>query len=197
MEESRASRKRLVLAADAERRRIERELHDGAQQQLVALAVNLQHARRLVDDDPAAAAALLDEISLEVREALESLRRLAQRIYPPQLETGGLRTALRCAAAAAGVQTRIDVAETACRPEVAVTVYQCCAEALEQAADGTTATITVREEDALLVFEIVADGSDRDLAPMRERVEALGGRLTIESEPAQGLRISGSLPLAP
>ena len=84
-----ASRKRLVLAADADRRRIERELHDGPQQHLVALAVNLQLTRRLVDVDPAAARALLEEMGRDVQEALEGARKLAHRIYPPLLEAGG------------------------------------------------------------------------------------------------------------
>src|SRR5918994_4034865 len=94
-----ASRTRLVLAADADRRRIERELHDGAQQDLVALAVNLQHARGLVDSDPAAAGVLVDEMRRDVQEALDRLRALAQRIHPPQLQAGGVPAALGSAAA--------------------------------------------------------------------------------------------------
>src|SRR5438034_5694265 len=85
-DELRASRARLVLAADADRRRIERELHDGAQQDLVGLAVKLQQARRLVDSDPAAAGVLVEEMRSDVQEALDRLRSLAQRIHPPQLE---------------------------------------------------------------------------------------------------------------
>jgi signal transduction histidine kinase len=194
IEELQASRRRLVLAADAERRQLERELHDGAQQHLVGLAVELQLARKLVEADPAAAGALLDEIRGEVREALDSLRRLAERIYPPQLEAGGLHTALRSAAAAAGVRTHIEVTETTCPTEIAVTVYRCCLVALEHAGEGTSATITLREQGGALVLEILTDGSDPDLDSVRERVEALGGRLTVEREPAQGLRISGSFP---
>ena len=96
-----ASRTRLVLAADADRRRIERELHDGAQQDLVGLAVKLQQARGLVDSDPAAAGVLVDEMRGDVQESLDRLRSLAQRIHPPQLEAGGLPAALRSAAASA------------------------------------------------------------------------------------------------
>ena len=103
-DELRASRTRLVLAADADRRRIERELHDGAQQDLVGLAVKLQQARGLVDSDPAAAGVLVDEMRGDVQESLDRLRALAQRIYPPQLEAGGLPAALRSAAASAGVR---------------------------------------------------------------------------------------------
>ncbi|HEU5212404.1 MAG TPA: histidine kinase, partial [Gaiellaceae bacterium] len=97
--ELRASRKRLVLAADADRRKIERELHEGPQQDLVAVAANLQLASRLVEDDPAAAKALLDEMRRDVREALDVTRKLADRVYPPLLDDGGLGVALRSAAA--------------------------------------------------------------------------------------------------
>jgi signal transduction histidine kinase len=195
-----ASRQRLVLAASADRRRTERELHDGAQQRLVGLAVNLQHARRLVDADPAGAVALLDVIRLDVQEALDSLRSLALRLNPPLLEAGGLRTALRSAAAAAGVPTQVHVLAAAIPPEAAGTVCSCFVEALEQAGDGITAAITVREEGEMLGFEIVQDGSGsapaEKLASIADRVEALGGRLSIESEPAQRVRIAGSVPLS-
>jgi signal transduction histidine kinase len=201
VDELAASRRRLVLAADADRRSIERELHDGAQQHLVGLAVNLQHARRLVDADPAGAAALLDGIRRDLQDALNALRSLALRIHPPLLEAGGLRTALRSAAAAVGVPTEVQVSEAAIPSEAAGTVYRCWVEALEQAGDRVTAAIIVQEEGGTLVFEIVQDGSGsaaaEELASIRDRVEALGGRLSIESEPAQGVRISGSLPLSP
>jgi signal transduction histidine kinase len=201
VEQLRASRERLVLAADADRRRIERELHDGPQQDLVALAVNLQLARRLVDVDPAATRALLDEMGRDVQEALNGMRKLAHRIYPPLLEAAGLGVALRSAAATLSVPTRVEVAAiAACPPEVAGTVYFCCVDALERlAAEATSTAIVVREDDGALVFEIVDDGSglvtEADVDSMRERVEALGGRLTIASEPGRGVRISGSLPL--
>jgi signal transduction histidine kinase len=200
VEELAASRQRLVLAASADRRRIERELHDGAQQRLVGLAVNLQRARRLVDADPAEAAALLDGMRRDLQEALDALRSLALRIHPPLLEAGGLRTALRSAAVAAGVPTHIQLSVAAIPPEAAGTVYSCFVEALEQAGDGVTAAITVQEEEGMLVFEILQDGSGsapaEELASIRDRVEALGGRLSIEPEPAQGIRVSGSLPLS-
>lgn len=200
VEELAASRRRLVLAGDADRRRIERELHDGPQQQLVALAVKVQHARRLVDTDPGAAGALLDEMRREVGEALDALRSLAQRLHPPLLEAGGLRTALRSAAAVAGVPTRVQVTATEYPPEATETVYRCCVEALDNVGDGGTAEITVRQEKGMLVFAIAADGADvvspGCLTSMRDRVEALGGRLSIESTAAQGVRISGSLPVS-
>jgi signal transduction histidine kinase len=200
--ELRASRTRLALGADADRRRIERELHDGLQQELAALSVSLQIARRLVDNDPAAAMALLDEMGRDVHGALEAARDLARRVYPPLIETGGLGAALRTAAASAGVRARVEVAAgVAWPPEVAGTVYFCCVESLERAGAGTKATVSVREEDGALVFEIVADGgpgvasAGADLTATRDRVEALGGRLAIASEPGDRTRISGALPL--
>lgn len=203
VEELRASRKRLVLSTDADRRKIERELHDGPQQHLVALAVNLQRARRLVDVDPAAARTLLEEMGRHVQEALDGTQELAHRIYPPLLEAGGLGVALRSTAATLGVPTQVKVAAiTSSPPEVAGTVYFCCVEVLKHLGAGArSTTITVQEEERALVFEIVDDGSAvviaaTDLASVQERAEALGGRLTIASEPGHGIRVSGSVPMS-
>jgi signal transduction histidine kinase len=201
VEELRASRTRLVLAADADRRRIERELHDGAQQDLVGLAVNLQQARGLIATDPAAAAALVDEMRRDAHEALDRSRALAQRIHPPQLEAGGLLAALRSAAASVRIRARIDVlADGVLSPEVAATVYLCCVATLERFHDRTTAAITVREENGTLAFEVVADDAgpetpDEGLTAMRDRVEALGGRLSVAPGPGGGIRIAGALPM--
>ena len=199
VEELRASRERLVLAADADLRRIEHDLHDGPQQHLVALAVNLQLARRLADADPAAAKALLDEMGRDVQQALDETGELAHRIYPPLLEAGGLAAALRAAATNAGIAAHIEVTAAArYAPEVAGAVYFCCLEILERAGDGARATVTVREEKGALGFEVVADGarSEAGLERLRDRVEALGGELTVLSEPGHGIRVSGSLPLS-
>jgi signal transduction histidine kinase len=204
VEQLRASRERLVLAADADRRTIERELHDGPQQHLVALAANLELVRRLADTDSAAAKALLEEMGRDVHQALDETARLVHRIYPPLLEAGGLVVALRTAAASAGVPTRIDVAAGMnCPREVADTVYFCCLEVLERAGQETRATVTVEDEEGALVFEVASDGaglaataSDAVLSRLRDRVEALGGRLTVRSEPGKGIRLSGSLPLS-
>ena len=201
IEELRASRKRLVLAAAADRGRIERELHDGAQQRLVALAVELQEARRLVDVHPVAAGALIDEIAGEVDEALGALRALAHRIHPPLLGAGGLRAALRTTAAMLGVPTRVQVPPEATLPsELAGVVYFSCTDALEHLGEMAKIAITVRQEEGTVVFEIVAEGSDSaradvDLTPMRDRLEALGGRLAVASERGH-CRISGSLPIS-
>ena len=201
-DELRASRARLVLDADADRRRIERELHDGAQQDLVGLAVRLQQARSLVDRDPAAAGALVDELRHDVRESLDRLRLLAQWIYPPQLEAGGLPAALRSAAASAGVRVRVDVGANGVYPrEVSARVYLCIVAALERLVTRTTsAAIGIREQHGMVAFEIVAedagvDPADAQLAAIRDRVEALGGRLSVAAEPGGGIRIAGSLPV--
>jgi signal transduction histidine kinase len=192
--ELRASRTRLLLAADAERRSIERALHDGLQQQLVGLAADLELASGSVETDPEAAMRHFSDARRVVREALEEARTLASRIHPA-LEAGGLRAALRFAAADAGVRTRIDVAGPSVPSEVAGAVYFSCLEVLGRVA-GAAITITVREEPGGLAFEIVAD-REVDAGPslMRDRVEALGGTLTISSEPGPRTVWTGFLPL--
>jgi len=200
VEELRAVARRLLAAATADRRQIERELHDGPLQHLGALSVNLQLARRLAEDDPDAAKTILEEMSRDVRHALDEMRSLAERIYPPLLEAGGLAAALRSAAASAGIRMQLEVEPgTGGPPEVAAAAYFCCAEALELARE---ATVTVRTDDRELVFEVrdespgdpAAAGSDPVLARARDRVEALGGRLEIRLEPQ--LLVRGALPLA-
>jgi signal transduction histidine kinase len=193
--ELRASRTRLLLAADAERLAIERALHDGLQQQLVGLAADLEFAARAVEADPEAAIRHLAEVRRDVRQALEEMRTLANRIHPA-LEAGGLGAALRFAAADAGVRTRIDVVVDPSIPsEVAGAVYFCCLDVLGRAGLTTTA-ITVREQPGALAFEVVADGDvDAEPFPLRDRVEALGGNVTIRSEPGPRTVWAGSLPL--
>ena len=178
---------------------IERELHERVQQHLVALAVNLQLAEQSADADPAATKALLAEMGRDVQRALDESAQLAQRIYPPLIAAGGLAAALRSAAGAAGIRASLEVtAGASFPPEVAGTVYWCCLEALEHAGAGARATVTVRDEDGAVAFEVVEDGSrsGAGLERLRDRVEALGGRLTIRSEPGRGTRVSGSLPLS-
>jgi signal transduction histidine kinase len=194
--ELRASRTRLVLASDADRRAIEGDLHDSVQQHLVALAVKLQLAGPLIDEDPAAARALLEEMARDVQEALEEAARLAQRIYPQLSEGGGLAAALRSAAASAGVPTSVEVtAGSTYSPELLRTVYLCWLEALEQARGNARATAVVREENGALTFEFGGEWSTR-LDGLRDRVEALGGRLTVEADPERGTYLSGSLPIS-
>jgi signal transduction histidine kinase len=199
---------RLVAAADADRRTFERKLHDGVQQELVALVVNLQLARELCATDPEAAGVLLDQVGRDTRVALDELRRLATEIYPSLLDPGGLVVALRSAAADAGVVARVDAdVSSGWDPEVVTTVYFCCLEALQNAAhhagSGAKTTVSVHREAAAVVFEVADDGvgfaqsqpTEGGLGRMVDRVRALGGRLEIESEPGHGTRVRGKLPL--
>jgi hypothetical protein len=183
----RASRARVVAAADEERRRVERSLHDGVQQHLVALAVNIQLVRQLAEADPTAAQRLLDEMARDVHEALESVRTLAHTIYPPLLVDRGLAEALRAAALEAGGGVRLDVTATGRYDGAAeAAVYFGCVESL---AEG--ASVRVWEGDGHLCFEVAGDNVRLDEASTAgDRAGALDG--TIEAEPG---RVSGRVPL--
>lgn len=184
----------LLLADDDERRAIERALHDGVQQQLVALAVELQTARGLVESDPGEALRLLEQMRADVGAALDELRALAQRVHPPLLDTQGLDAALRMAAAAAPAATRVEGAVAdGIPPETAVTVYRCCVAALTGARDG--AAVAVRTRDGAVEFEVELAGGRVDAAALdalAARVEILGGSLELEPS-----RVAGRLPLTP
>ncbi len=185
----------LLLADDDERRAIERGLHDGIQQQLIALAVDLQLARGLVETDREAATRALDEARACVEQALDELRELAQRLHPPLLDTQGLVAALRMAAAVSRIPTRVEgsVVETV-PPEVAVTVYRCCVAALATAGgESRRATISVRTVDGLLEFEVAVSGAGIDpggLDGLAGRFDILGGALDVAP-----WRVAGRLPL--
>lgn len=199
VEELRAALKRLVVAADADRRIVERELHDGVQQHLIALAVNLQLAGQAAGSDPAAAKAILEEMGRDVQHALDETSLLAQRLYPATLEAAGLGTLLRSAAVSAGVPASVNVDAPANHaPEVVMTLYRCWLNILACASIETPARIQVRESEDVLEFEVVGSAawSDADLDYLRDRVEALGGRLAITSGSGGGTRVSASLPLS-
>ena len=198
VDELRASRRRLAVADDAERRTIERALHDDVQQHLVGLAAGLELATGSVDADPAAAKHLLAGMRSDVQQALEDARRLAHRISPPLLEAGGLVPALRSAAASANIPTRIDVeADRACPPEIAGLVYVCFLRILERAVAGTPMTVDVRSDERTLRFEVAVD-CDLGAVPLslRDRMEAFGGRLSLSSEPGPSTRLVASVPLS-
>ena len=195
--ELRRSRRRLAEAADDDRRGMERALHDGIQQYLVAVAVDLRRLSGLLERDPAAAKALLDEVAANVSEALAEAADLAQRIYPLLLGSGGLGIALRSAAEAAGVTLVADIASNGGYPaECASAVYRACERVLSSASPGSEATITVREADGALTFEIAIAGrpSDDRVERLRDGIEAFEGHVAVERiEP--GTRVYGSLPL--
>jgi len=187
----RASRERLALAGDEERRNLERALHDGLQQQLVGLAANVELAAASMEADPATTTALLAAIREDLRQALEGSRALAQQIYPPLLDASGLGPAVRDAASRADVAVTIEVAlGSALPPETAGAIYFCCADAIERAGAGASATVSVRSDQGTVSFEVA---TNRDLGAewptSRDRVEALGGSLDIDRT-----RLVGSLP---
>jgi signal transduction histidine kinase len=193
----RASRQRLALAVDADRHLIERALHNGVQQRLVALAVGVQLAGQVADSQTAERKALLEDLQRDVQHALDETAALAESISPPLLEAGGLAVALRAAAVRADVRVSVDVASgSALPPHVARTVYWCWVEVLQH---GGRPALTVREEGADLVFVVdragVAPALESRLDWLRDRVEALGGRLIIESG-ADATCVRGALPLA-
>ena len=190
------AQERLVRAADADRRAIERDLHNGTQQHLVGLATVLQLARQAAQSDPTAVGALLDEMERDMRRALDETALLAQRIYPSTLELDSLAALLRSVAVQAGVNARIDVAAgSRYPPELAMTVYLCWLAVLGPATSETQVTISVREVEGALTFDLAGENADADLDRLQDRVEALGGQLT--SGPGSGgvTRLSGSLPL--
>jgi signal transduction histidine kinase len=200
-----ASRARLISAADKERRRLERDLHDGAQQHLVALAVLIQLARTGQADRPET---LLTEASELLETAISEIRRIAHGIYPPLLLSGGLAKALPAAAAHAAVPVRLDLQHVGRYPaSVEAALYYCCTEALQNAAKHggpeTTAAITARVDDRSLVLTISDSGHGFDpgtigtgLTNMTDRLAAIGGGLVIDTAPGRGTRITATVPVA-
>jgi signal transduction histidine kinase len=197
--ELRRSRKRLVEAADADRRAIERALHDGVQQYLVAFAVDLRRLAGLVDGDPPAAKALLNEMADTLRDALTETTDLAQKVYPPLLDARGLVTALRSAADSAGVTALVDVpADADYPPGIRAAVYWACVEALSSASPGSQATVSVRDAEDALTFEVAVAGPHVKgrLDRLRDRIEALDGRLSVDEGQGLDSRVHGWLPLS-
>jgi signal transduction histidine kinase len=207
-DELRASRARIVAAADAERRRIERDLHDGAQQHLISLAVKLLLAAKLAGQDPGLSR-LLQELSAELRDTAQELRSLVHGIYPAVLRDDGLEAALREAARRAALPATVQAASLGRYPaDVEAAVYFCCLEALQNACKhaGQRATVRVRlrAEPGALTFEVADDGAGFDegsrglgagLANMADRIGAFGGRLRVDSAPGRGTRIGGAVPV--
>ena len=206
--EIRASRERIVAAQDAERRRVERDIHDGAQQYLVALMVQLRVARTLVRRDGERARKLALDLRLIIRETLGTLNDLAQGIHPPVLTKHGLTIALRRQEANPALRVTVEGDGVGRYPgEVEAAVYFACLEALNNAAKHTAgASVAVRltEADGHLVFSVRDDGSGFDpeasrpgsgLGNMVDRVAAVGGALEVTSAPSRGTHVRGRVPL--
>jgi signal transduction histidine kinase len=210
IEELRASRQRLVAAQDEERRRLERNIHDGAQQELVALAVQLRLAEQIASKQAPDMAELLARIKGASQEALDNLRDLARGIYPPLLADQGLGAALEAQARKAAVPVEVELDGIGRYPQDAeATAYFCVLEALQNVAKyagASRAVVTLGESDGHLVFSVVDDGAGFDvertpkgagLQNMTDRVEAVGGSLEVSSEPGRGTTVTGRIPVVP
>jgi signal transduction histidine kinase len=204
----RASRQRLVAAQDDERRRLERNLHDGAQQHLVALKVKLGLAEMLASRDPERARATVAELKHDADEALETLRDLARGIYPPLLADRGLATALTAQARKATLPVTIE-ADGVGRysQDTEAALYFCILEALQNIqkyAQASSAVVRLREDGDQLSVEVVDDGRGFDVATtsrgngltnMEDRLDALGGTLQIASSPGKGTTLRAAIPV--
>jgi signal transduction histidine kinase len=208
LEDLAASRARIVTAGDVERRRLERNLHDGAQQRLVSLALSLRLAlAKLGSDDPVAARALLAGAGEELTVALDELRELARGLHPAVLADRGLRAAVEMLAGRAPVLVEIDEIPTERLPEpVEAAAYYLIAEALTNVAKyarASTARVRVARRGAGIVVEISDDGiggadpgNGSGLRGLADRVEALGGSLHVESPVGRGTSLRAEIPSA-
>lgn len=211
-EQLQASRLRIVTAADASRRDIERNLHDGAQQNLTALAVKLGFARQLAaDHDIESVLRLLDDLYTDVRHTIGVLRDLAHGIYPPLLRDRGLNEALRIAAIRLVLPCSVSVDLAGRYPEqVETAVYFCCLEVMQNAGkyagDHASMIVTVNSDAENLRFELIDSGAGFDpsvttlgngFTNMRDRLGAIGGSLTIDSAPGAGTTVRGRVPARP
>ena len=207
--ELRASRARIVAAADDSRRRVERDLHDGAQQSLVLLHLKLGLIARQLESDPVEAVRGIEECRGDMEAALEELRDLAHGIYPSVLVSDGLATALADAAETAGIAAKV-VADGVGRhaPEIEAAVYFCCLEALQNAVKhagpDASAEIRLMEVNGVLRFKVADTGAGFDpaaadgsagLQNMSDRMGALGGSISVASAPGAGTAVRGSIPV--
>jgi signal transduction histidine kinase len=208
VEDLRASRQRLVTAQDEARRRLERNIHDGAQQDLVALAIKLRLAGMTVED-LAQAKQVFGQLQTDAAGALENLRDLARGIYPPLLADLGLAAALGAQAGKSALPVAVE-ADGIGRfsQDAEAAVYFCCLEALQNTtkyARASAARIAVQSQSGTLRFSVSDDGGGYDarhtpmgsgLRNMADRLAALGGRLEVRSAPGQGTTITGQLPVS-
>ena len=206
-DELRLSRERLIETQDAERRRLERDIHDGAQQHLVALAVNLRLAETVAAKSPERAAKVLEAQSGAAREAIETLTQLSRGIYPRLLADDGMVPALRAALVISPVPVRIDAEDVPRLPTaIEAALYFCCMEAVQNAAKHSHAsavTVTIGAEGGNVSLGVADDGDGFDassaesgvgLTNMRDRIDAAGGQLEITSTPGAGTRVDVRVP---
>jgi signal transduction histidine kinase len=201
------SRARIVRTADDERRRIERNLHDGAQQHLVAIALLVRRARSRLEPTDSEAIALLERAEREFDAALHGLRELARGIHPAVLTEHGLGAALDALAARSAVPAQIRQCPSGRLPDpIEVAVYYTVAEALANVAkhaEATAATVSVSSLNGQVVVEVAddgvggaAEGGGSGLRGLADRIEALGGALSVESPLRQGTRLRAQIPIA-
>jgi signal transduction histidine kinase len=212
-EELRASRQRIVTAQDTERRRLERDIHDGAQQSLVAMAVQLRVLKALLRKNPQRAESLADQLGNQATEALTELRNLARGIFPPLLADRGVAAALRSHVerGAGDIQLSVasEVEDQRYTPEVEAAIYFCIREALQNAAKHAPAapvSVTLTHEDGLFLFEVRDAGpgfapernglEGSGIQGMHDRLAAPGGELRVVSAPGRGTSIQGRLPVS-
>jgi signal transduction histidine kinase len=208
--ELQASRLRIVSTSDEARRAIERNLHDGAQQHLVALAVKLGLARQIAEDGDAGVPALLEDLRADVQTTIAVLRELAHGIYPPLLRDRGLGEALRTAAARSPLACTVEVDLPGRYPEdVEAAAYFCCLEAMQNAGkhagSGAEVRVRVGGDGSALWLEVSDDGIGLDATAaqghgfvnMRDRLGAIGGRLSVESTPGRGTRVCAKIAASP
>ena len=208
LREVRKSRARLLVAADQERRRLERDLHDGAQQRLVALRIQLELVEDLLQSDPERARAKLHTLGEDVGITLEEIRELAHGVYPSLLADRGLAEALRAVSQKLPVATRLRAADVGRHSsEIESAVYFCCLEAIQNASKHATDASHVDvivTSDAVLRFEVRDDGcgfngdspEGAGITNMRDRLAAVGGELEISSVGGQGTSVVGTVPIS-
>jgi signal transduction histidine kinase len=208
IEELRASRQRLVSAQDEERRRLERNIHDGAQQQLVALTVKLRLLEQLTERDPVKAREMAGQIQADATGALDDLRDLARGIYPPLLADKGLPAALEAQARKSPVPVSVEAGDVGrCPQDVEAAVYFSCLEALQNVtkyAEASQVSITLSRTDGRLAFAVADDGVGFDpasthqgsgLQGIADRLDALGGAFEVMSAVGRGTVLNGSVPV--
>jgi len=206
LDDLRASRQRLVTAQDEERRRLERDLHDGAQQHLVALKIKVGLAEAAAEPE-SKARPILAQLKQDADEALDNLRELARGIYPPLLASDGLQAALASHVRRLAIPVNLRVDDVPRQPrEVEGAVYFCCLEALQnvvKSAEASAVDVHISTDNSMLTFRVEDDGKGFEpatvtrgsgLQNMRDRLEALGGSLEVRSAPGHGTTVVGKIP---